>query len=98
MAGPPVDWSAGIAALTMPTLLIFGDADSIRPEHILELFRLLGGGQGDPGWEAAPAANQLAILPGTTHYTILDRPEPLLAALVPFLDAPVPAGIAAERG
>ncbi|HYF64719.1 MAG TPA: alpha/beta fold hydrolase [Herpetosiphonaceae bacterium] len=98
MLGPDFDLSDGLAALAMPTLLMFGDADSIRPAHILELFGLLGGGQGDPGWDAAPAARQLAILPGTTHYAILDRVELVLAAVVPFLDAPLPAAAEAERG
>lgn len=98
MSGPDFDWSADLAKRTAPTLLLFGDADSIRPAHILEMFGLLGGGQGDPGWDAAPAANRLAILPGTTHYTILSQVDLLLAALLPFLDAPVAAPAAAERG
>jgi pimeloyl-ACP methyl ester carboxylesterase len=98
MSGPECDWSAGLATVQAPTLLVFGDGDSIPTEHMVEMFGLLGGGKGDPGWESAPAANQLAILPGTTHYNILDRVDLVLAALLPFLDAPVAADAAVERG
>ena len=38
-------WTAEqIRALAAPTLLVLGDADIIRPEHAVEMFRLLGGG------------------------------------------------------
>jgi pimeloyl-ACP methyl ester carboxylesterase len=33
-----------LAALQVPTLLMIGDADVVRPEHTVEMFRLLGGG------------------------------------------------------
>lgn len=80
------DWSKEIAALAMPTLFVFADADSVRPSHIVEVYGLLGGGQRDAGWDGAhrPAA-QLAILPGTTHYDIHE--SPLLAMVAStFLD------------
>jgi pimeloyl-ACP methyl ester carboxylesterase len=32
-----------LAALQAPTLLIIGDADVVRPEHTVEMFRLLDG-------------------------------------------------------
>jgi hypothetical protein len=35
-------------------------------------------------------ASQLAVLPGTTHVTLVHRAELLLAMIPPFLDAPVP--------
>jgi len=80
------DWSAEVAGLRMPTLLVYGDADGISPAHIAEFFGLLGGGLRDPGWDrsAMPAA-RLAILPNTTHYEIFDKPElpPIIEA---FLD------------
>src|SRR5579872_3654115 len=39
-----VDWPPEvIASITAPTLLIAGDADLVRLEHVVELFRLLGG-------------------------------------------------------
>ena len=33
-----------ISAIKAPTLLIIGDSDLVRPEHAVEMFRLLGGG------------------------------------------------------
>jgi pimeloyl-ACP methyl ester carboxylesterase len=98
MTGPESDWSAGLAAAAAPTLLVFGDGDIISPAHIIEMYGLRGGGKSDPGWDAPPAANQLAVLPGTTHYNILDRVDLLQAVLLPFLDAPVAAPTAVERG
>ncbi len=78
-----------IQAIEAPTLLILGDSDLPRPEHAVEMFRLLGGGVfGD--LPAGLPDSQLAILPGTSHVTIVDRDELLLAIIPPFLDAPMP--------
>ena len=33
-----------LQTLQTPTLLIAGDSDIVRPEHMVEMFRLLGGG------------------------------------------------------
>ncbi len=76
-----------IAAITAPILLIIGDSDIIRPEHAVEMFRLLGGVAGDL---AGLPNSQLAILPGTTHVTLVHRADLLLAIIPPFLDAPMP--------
>ena len=35
------DGSKDIAAIKAPTTLVFGDADSIRPEHVVQFFELL---------------------------------------------------------
>jgi pimeloyl-ACP methyl ester carboxylesterase len=77
-----------IQAIAAPTLLIIGDADIIRPEHAVEMFRLLGGGVA--GDMAGLPRSQLAILPGTTHVTVVQRADLLLAMIPPFLDAPLP--------
>jgi pimeloyl-ACP methyl ester carboxylesterase len=81
------DWSQEVAAIKARTMLVFGDADAIRPEHMVQFFQLLGGGKKDPGWDGSgmPAA-RLAILPGVTHYNILSSPV-LAPAVVGFLDA-----------
>ncbi|MGH8245043.1 MAG: alpha/beta fold hydrolase [Gammaproteobacteria bacterium] len=84
------EWPAeAVQAIQAPTLLIIGDSDIVRPEHAVEMFRLLGGGVfGD-----APAGlpnSQLAILPGTSHITLVYRADLLLAVIPPFLDAPMP--------
>lgn len=79
------DWSAEIPAITAPTLLVFGDADAIRPAHMVEFYALLGGGLKDAGFDGSGRSHaQLAILPGAGHYDILAHPG-LTAAIVPFL-------------
>jgi pimeloyl-ACP methyl ester carboxylesterase len=78
-----------IQAIQSPTLLIIGDSDLIRPEHAVEMFRLLGGGVfGDmpPGLPDS----QLAILPGTSHVTAVYQTDLLLSMIPAFLDAPMP--------
>jgi pimeloyl-ACP methyl ester carboxylesterase len=72
-----------LAALQAPTLLINGDADIVRPEHAVEMFRLLGGGA--PGDIAGIARAQLAVLPGTSHEGVLDRVDWLTSMIVAFL-------------
>jgi pimeloyl-ACP methyl ester carboxylesterase len=75
--------------LTAPTLIIIGDSDSTTPEHAVELFRLRGGGvNGD--LTGLPPTAQLAILPATTHLTMLTRVDWLQSMIVEFLDAPPP--------
>ena len=75
------DWSAEVGELQARTLLVYADADSVRPDHIVEFYGLLGGGLRDAGWDgSAQPRNRLAILPGHTHYDILR--SPLLAPAV----------------
>ena len=81
------DASAAVAKLTMPVLLVFGDSDMIRPEHIVSFYQKLGGGLKDAGWmREHMSKNRLAILPGLTHYEAFTSPA-LLEAALPFLDA-----------
>lgn len=81
------DWSTDLSALTATTMLVFADADSVRPGHIVEFYGLLGGGQRDAGVDGSGRGTaQLAILPGTTHYDILLSP-PLAPVVAQFLDA-----------
>jgi pimeloyl-ACP methyl ester carboxylesterase len=75
------DWSEEVAALELPVLLVFADADAVRPAHVTEFYALLGGGLRDAGWDLAyrPVA-RLAVIPGATHYDLLE--SPLLAPAV----------------
>ena len=86
------DFSAEtIQAIQAPTLLIIGDSDLTRPEHAVEMFRLLGGnvfGDMPPGLPDS----QLAIVPGASHVSIVSKADLLLAMIPAFLDAPVRAG------
>ncbi len=84
------DWSKEVAATKTPTMIVFADADAVRPAHVIEFFGLLGGGQKNAGLDGSGRpANQLAILPGLTHYNISSNPA-LATVVTPFLDAPVP--------
>lgn len=84
------DWSKDIASIKAPTMLVFGDADSMHPEHVVEFFELLGGGKKDGGWDGSGISDaRLAILPGLTHYNIFSSPA-LAPMVMPFLDAPMP--------
>jgi pimeloyl-ACP methyl ester carboxylesterase len=77
----PFDWSADVAKVRARTLLVFADADSIRPEHMVEFWKALGGGQRDAGIDGSlRPANQFAIVPNTTHYTL--AVEPMLPEIV----------------
>src|SRR6266550_3867433 len=81
-------WSReAIASVKAPTLLIIGDSDIVRPEHVVEMFRLLGGGGGDL---VGLPRSQLAVLPGTTHVTLADRAGWLASMITEFLNAPMP--------
>lgn len=66
-------WSdAQLQALTAPTLLVVGDTDFVRLEHIVAVHDLL------------PDA-RLAVLPGCTHMDVVRRGD-LLPAVRRFLD------------
>jgi len=85
------DWTDEVAALKMPVMIVFGDADSIAPAHAAEFFGLLGGGKMDGSWDESGMSNaRLAILPGTTHCNIFYSPA-LAPAVTLFLDAPMSA-------
>ncbi|QSQ17686.1 alpha/beta fold hydrolase [Myxococcus landrumensis] len=84
-----VGWPAEeVRGIQAPSLLMIGDADITRPEHTVEMFRLLGGGvAGDV--HGLPRA-RLAVFPGTTHVTLVGRVDWLLSMVSEFFDAPVP--------
>ncbi|MCC5808994.1 MAG: alpha/beta hydrolase [Ectothiorhodospiraceae bacterium] len=75
-----------VEALTMPVMLVYGDGDMFRLEHIVKCYKRLGGGQGDAGWmrENMPS-NRLAILPDLTHYELFMAPA-MIDVVLPFLD------------
>ncbi len=82
----PYDYSEDVKKLQMPVMLVFGDSDMYRPEHIMKFYQLLGGGLKDAGWgRENMAKNRLAILPGFTHYDLFLAPA-LVPTVLPFLD------------
>jgi pimeloyl-ACP methyl ester carboxylesterase len=82
----PYDWSEDVKKLQTPTLLVYGDSDMFRLEHVVEFYKLLGGGLKDAGWmrEHMPK-NRLAILPDLTHYELFRAPE-MVSTVLPFLN------------
>lgn len=92
MLAKDYDWSAEVASIKAQTMLVFGDADAVRPSHVVEFFGLLGGGKKDAGWDGSGVSSaRLAILPGMTHYNMLESPL-LPTVATHFLDSPVPPG------
>lgn len=92
------DWTAGVAALNTPILILVGDADGVRLAHVVEFFGLLGGSHGDGDLSGLPRSS-LAVLPATTHvgwappyHGIMTRTHLLLPILTEFLDAPTEDG------
>jgi pimeloyl-ACP methyl ester carboxylesterase len=76
-----VEWSGWtpeeLKGIRAPTLLVVGDRDFVPPEHIAAMARLIPGAD-------------LAILPGTTHMSILERGD----WLVSMTQARIATGIA----
>jgi pimeloyl-ACP methyl ester carboxylesterase len=82
------DFTEEVRGLQVPTLIIAADADMAPPSHYVEVFNLLDGGLRDGGWmnEGRPkGGHALAILPGLTHYNIVDSPL-LAATALAFID------------
>ena len=84
--GEPLRLLHGGMELTMPVMLIYGDSDMFRPEHIVKFYQLLGGGLKDAGWQREHMSqNRLAILPNLTHYEMGLAPQ-LVETALPFLN------------
>jgi pimeloyl-ACP methyl ester carboxylesterase len=80
------DWSEDVKKLAMPVMLVYGDSDMFRPEHMVKFHQLLGGGLKDAGWmRENMSKNRLAILPNLTHYEMFLAPE-LATTVLPFLN------------
>jgi len=60
-------------------LLLIGDHDFVRIDHAAQMLGLIPGAQ-------------LAVLPATRHTEMIRRADHVLAIVIPFLDAPLPAG------
>ena len=80
------DAADDIAKLTMPVMLVYGDSDMFRPDHVVDFYKRLGGGLKDAGWQREhQSGNRLAILPDATHYDVFLDPD-LARTVLPFLD------------
>ncbi len=74
-----------LKATKAPMFFIHGDADGLRLDHIAEMYRLKGG---DIHGDMRPhPESRLAILPDTTHVTLLNRLSVIVPMVNDFLDA-----------
>lgn len=74
-----------LKATKAPMFFIHGDADGVRLAHIAEMFRLKGG---EIHGDMKPrSASRLAILPDTTHVTLMQRAAIIVPMVNDFLDA-----------
>lgn len=82
----PYDFGADkLKATKAPFFFIHGDADGVRLDHIAEMFRL----KGDEifGDMRPRSASRLAVLPNTTHITLMDKADTIIPMINEFLDA-----------
>jgi pimeloyl-ACP methyl ester carboxylesterase len=85
----PMKWEDQVKAMKTPVLIITGDADVTTLEHSVAMFRLLGGGgMGDMGKPLAPS--RLAVMPATSHTSVITQPDLLHAFIEPFLNGQIP--------
>lgn len=88
----PMAWEADVLKLKTPMLIIAGDADMMTLEHVVSLFRLVGGGA--PGDMGKPlSASRLAILPATSHTAVINQVDLLMGVIEPFLKGETPRGM-----
>jgi pimeloyl-ACP methyl ester carboxylesterase len=82
----PYDFGAEkLKATPAPILFIHGDADGVRLDHIAEMFRLKGG---EIMGDLRPrSASRLAVLPNTTHVTLMQKIDIIAPMINDFLDA-----------
>ncbi|MBN9755672.1 Menaquinone biosynthesis related protein MenX [Pseudonocardia sp. Ae406_Ps2] len=87
---------ARMRGITARSMVIVGDADGVRPEHAVEMFRLLGGGNERAAatgmLQEVPRA-RLVVLPATSHIGLVGETATLVPAISAFLDdavAPTP--------
>jgi pimeloyl-ACP methyl ester carboxylesterase len=89
----PYDWAVEVKKVKGPVMLVYGDGDMVRPEHIVSFYQLLGGGLKDAGWQREHLSkNRLAILPNLTHYEVFMSPA-LVPTVLPFLNGETAAPV-----
>lgn len=79
------DWFQEVKNIEAPLFIAIGDSDGIRYEHVIDLFRAIGGGK--MGDIHGLPRSRLAILPGTTHLGMIQQLEWLLPKVIDFMDS-----------
>jgi pimeloyl-ACP methyl ester carboxylesterase len=76
-------------SISAPTMVIVGDADGVKPEHALAMFKLRGGGDEEAAasgvLETVPSA-RLVVLPAMSHVGLSGESEVLVPMVTAFLD------------
>ena len=86
----PYDFGADrLRATQAPFFLIHGDADGVRLAHVAEMFRL----KGDEimGDMRPRSPSRLAVVPNTTHVTLMQKVDVIAPMITEFLDAKLEA-------
>jgi pimeloyl-ACP methyl ester carboxylesterase len=85
---------AQLRSIQAKTMVIVGDADGVKPEHAVAMFKLRGGGDEEAAATGAisevPEA-RLVIVPATSHISILAAVQVLEPMVTAFLDDMPPA-------
>lgn len=85
---------AEMRSMSARTMVVVGDADSVRPEHAVAMFRLRGGGDEEAAatglLRKVPRA-RLVILPGTSHIGMSGKVAEVVPMVRAFLDDEPPA-------
>ena len=85
---------AQMRSISAKTMVIVGDADGVKPEHALAMFKLRGGGDEEAAASGmlrkVPAA-RLLILPAASHIGISGETAVLVPMVSAFLDDVPPA-------
>ena len=83
-----------VSSISAKTMVIVGDADAVKPEHAVSMFKLRGGGDEEAAatgmLHKVPAA-RLVILPATSHIGIAAESAVLAPMVTAFLDDVAPA-------
>lgn len=74
-----------LGSIKVPTLVVSGDDDVVTIEHTLELYRAIPG-------------SELAVVPGTSHALVFEKPDLLNRIVLDFLEKePVPTMLPFRR-
>ncbi|WP_222841972.1 alpha/beta fold hydrolase [Cystobacter ferrugineus] len=85
---------AQMRAISAKTMVIVGDADGVKLEHAVAMFKLRGGGDEEAaatGMLTKVPAARLVILPATSHIGISGEAKVLESMVTPFLEDAPPA-------
>ncbi|SHM87542.1 Pimeloyl-ACP methyl ester carboxylesterase [Chitinophaga jiangningensis] len=81
----PYNWTKEVKNIQAPIFLAIGDADGVRYEHALDLYKAKGGGK--MGDMYGLPKSRVAIIPGTTHIGMMEHIDWIMPMVDDFLDS-----------